>query len=295
MRNVWFFTTMALLAAVTAWPMARGVERVHTVEPSPMREARLQGALTVMSWNIHHGVDEAGLPSLDRIARAIRAVEADVVFLAEVDENWRRSGFVRQVEALAAMTGMEAYYFEPALTTRSPVFTRLGEVGRYGNAFLSRLPIEGKGAYSLPTSHGIEPRNLLFIDVRIGSEPVRIFGTHLSVEASERQRQFATLEGLLSGHEGAALLVGDFNTTPNRLREVAPFLFGPRWHDVHGSESEWGGTFPASRPSARIDYIFATRPMQERLLSATVLSSTASDHLAVVAHFRILGTEALTR
>src|SRR5690606_27649636 len=154
-----------------------------------------------------------------------------------------------------------------------------GEVGRYGNAFLSRLPIEGKGAYSLPTSHGIEPRNLLFIDVRIGSAPLRLFGTHLTVEAPERQRQFATLEGPLSGHQGAALLVGDCNTTPNPLREVAPFLVGPRWHDARGPEGEWGGTFPASRPSARIGYIFATRPMQERLLSATVLSSTASDHL----------------
>lgn len=287
MRNVWIFTTMALLAVATAWPMAREVESVHTALVIPREEVRREGSFTVMSWNIHHGVDEAGLPSLERIAQTIRSVGADVVFLAEVDENWRRSGFVRQVEALAAATGMEAYFFEPALTTRSPVLTRLGEVGRYGNAFLSRLPIEAMGALPLPTSLGIEPRNLLFIEVSVGSQPVRIYGTHLSVETSERQRQLAVLEELLSKQEGAALLVGDFNTPADRLRRVAPFLFGPLWHDVHGRDQGEENTFPASSPSARIDYIFATRPLQERLVEAAVVTSTASDHLPVVARFQL--------
>lgn len=283
MRNLWIFITTALLGVAWTLSVTGGAERVPAMEPGGPVER--EGMFAVMTWNIHHGVDERGRPSLERIAAAIRAVGPDVVFLAEVDENWRRSGFVHQAEALAAMTGMKAYYFEPAFATRSPIFTRPGEVGRYGNAFLTRLPILDKGAYPLPTSPGVEPRNLLYIDVRVASEPVRIFGTHLSVEAAERKRQLAHVQQLVAGHQGAALLVGDFNTTPGRLQEVAPFLTGPDWQDVHAPEDGPGETFPASRPSARIDYIFANAPMRARLQQTAVIPTDASDHLAVVARF----------
>lgn len=284
MQNAWILFALIFFLARAAAPAAAA----NAGENAPLRPALPgQGAtFTVMSWNIHHGVDEAGRPSLERIARAIRAVDPDVVFLAEVDENWRRSGFARQAEALAAMTRMELY-FEPALTTRSPLFTRLGETARYGNAFLSRIPIDGRGSFPLPTSRGVEPRNLLFVDIRVGSEQVRIFGTHLSVEARERARQLAELGRIVSKHKGPALLVGDLNTVPGALREALPLLQGPGWEDALAAAGLEAGTFPASAPRARIDHILASPELRERLVEAFILDDATSDHLPVVARFLI--------
>ena len=285
MRNLWvvFAATFLLFYAATPVAAASGVESVFAQPAAPDHGA----VFTVMSWNIHHGVDEVGRPSLERIAHAIRAVDPDVVFLAEVDENWRRSGFVRQAEALAAMAGMKAFYFEPALTIRSPLLTRLGETARYGNAFLSRIPIDGWGAFPLPTSTGIEPRNLLFISVRLGTDEVRIFGTHLSVEERERERQLAELGRILSKYKRPALLVGDLNEAPAALRDALPLLSGAGWEDALAGAGPEAGTFPASRPRARIDYILASPQMRERLVEAFILDDASSDHLAVVARFRI--------
>lgn len=285
MRNLWIVIAAALLLARQAAPATAAVG-IDSVLSMPAASDH-RGTFTVMSWNIHHGVDEAGRPSLDRIARAIRTVDPDVVFLAEVDENWRRSGFARQAEALAAMTGMQALYFEPALTTRSPLVTRLGETARYGNAFLSRVPIVGRGAFPLPTSPGIEPRNLLFVDVRMGAERVRIFGTHLSVEGRERARQLAELGRILSKYSGPALLVGDLNASLAALEEAFPLLSGMDWEDALAGAGPEAGTFPASQPRARIDHILFSPQMRERLMEAFILDDTSSDHLAVVARFWI--------
>ena len=73
-----------VLAAVLAWVLLVGCS-----EPGATR-------LRVLSYNIHHGEGLDGRIDLERIASVIRASEADLVALQEVDQSTERSGGVDQ-------------------------------------------------------------------------------------------------------------------------------------------------------------------------------------------------------
>ncbi|MGB9375963.1 MAG: hypothetical protein WCB04_00425, partial [Mycobacteriales bacterium] len=59
--------------------------------PAPAGAGQATGPpvpLRVASYNIHAGIGSDGAFDLDRTAEAIRALDADVVGLEEVDVNW---------------------------------------------------------------------------------------------------------------------------------------------------------------------------------------------------------------
>ena len=106
-----------------------------------MEELRLDLALKlksvrVMTFNIRHGRGVDNEINLPRIARVIQD-GAEVVALNEVDRRTRRSGGVDQVEELANLLDME-YALSPSIEYQG---------GQYGNAVLSRWPIEAAHVY----------------------------------------------------------------------------------------------------------------------------------------------------
>src|SRR5262245_25040724 len=88
-------------------------------------------ALRVMSYNI-----AAGHGDLDRIRETIRAANADLVALEEVDVHWHaRSNFVDQAVTLGQQLGMEVCF---AHIYRLPAAQPTQPPREYGVALLSR-------------------------------------------------------------------------------------------------------------------------------------------------------------
>ena len=90
--------------------------------------------LRLVTYNIHKGIgggDRRYRP--ERIIETLAHVQADIAFLQEVDEDVPRSRHDMQAELLAAELGFSHLAFQRNVTLKK---------GWYGNAILSRFPLE---------------------------------------------------------------------------------------------------------------------------------------------------------
>ncbi len=98
--------------------------------------------LRVATYNIHAGTGSDGVFDLDRQAAALRALDADVIGLQEVDVHWgARSGNLDVAGELARRLGMRVS-FAP-IYSLDPVEAG-GPRREYGVAVLSRFPIRSE-------------------------------------------------------------------------------------------------------------------------------------------------------
>lgn len=224
--------------------------------------------LTVLTYNIHRGVGLDGAPDLERIARVIQESGADLVALQEVDVGTRRSAGVDQAAELARLTGMHVAFGEAM-----PY-----DGGSYGEAVLSRLPLEAERVHALPHSGEREPRCALEVRVVTAAGRLRFVGTHLdhTGDATDRIAQVAELAALF-GDDLPTVLAGDFNDQPG-AQSLSHLADG--WADVLGPIER--ATFPADAPERAIDHLFVRPERRFARVSAGVLDeSVASDHRPV--------------
>jgi len=234
--------------------------------------------LTVMTYNIHRGRDVDGVLDLDRIAAVIRAQNADLVALQEVGRHWSAdSDFRDQPAELGRLLGMR-FVFGANLDRNPP---KAGAPRRqFGNAILTGWPVLDSHNVLLPrASADSEQRGLLVVDIDLDGEPFRLHNTHLGVSAQDRRLQ---VEAILAEADDAAVphaLLGDFNAGPT-APELAPLFERSRDAWTVAGEGD-GHTFPASGPTARIDYVLVSP--QLTVSSVRVPTLAGSDHLPVVA------------
>jgi endonuclease/exonuclease/phosphatase family metal-dependent hydrolase len=245
--------------------------------------------VTVITYNIHHGVGADDVLDTDRIARLIRTEDAEIIGLQEVDRHFdARSDFQDQARLLARRLHMHYVYganldFEP-LESGQPR-------RQYGTAILSRFPIVDHENTLLPGFAGSEQRGLLEALIKVRGTRVRVYNTHLqhnspTPESGQAQRQLQVAAILAETSESVGLphtLVGDLNARPDSP-EMQPLL--DRFEDAWTLAGEGDGfTISSTNPTARIDYVLVSPEIDvER---ASVPSSLASDHLPVVAELEL--------
>lgn len=240
--------------------------------------ALAQQTVRVLSYNIHHAEGLDGKIDLPRIAGVIKSVDPDVVALQEVDVRTRRSGGVDQLLELARLTGLQ------------PVYGRTipHQGGLYGNAVLSRLPVNGFVNHPLP---GKEPRGV--IDALAAPAPgasgqaaYHFLATHLDLNEPDRLAAAARIEEIVkSWPEGApAILAGDMNAVPGSK----PIQSLERvWTSANGQTTLL--TSPAQAPRRQIDYIFVRPAARWRVLEIRVIDEPlASDHRPVFTILELL-------
>jgi endonuclease/exonuclease/phosphatase family metal-dependent hydrolase len=247
-------------------------------------------SIRLVTYNIRHGTGLDGQVDLRRVSSTLMAADADIIFLTEVDSRRRRSGFVDQPTELGMMLEMPYVAFAPALARRFPGMNAL-----YGNALLSRFPIEEAERISLPTSPWQEPRVVLSAAIRLPDNKVlRVIGTHLGLSHSDRLTQAALLRELRSMYDTDHLvLMGDLNAHPDSP-EIQLLLGGSgdgelaaRWVDpIEGSRTP--ATFPTHAPRARIDYILVSESLKSKIRAYSSPFSDASDHLPVLAELSLV-------
>ncbi|MBN2652014.1 MAG: endonuclease/exonuclease/phosphatase family protein [Spirochaetales bacterium] len=238
--------------------------------------------LTVMTFNIRHGLGFYGNGDLEDIADLIRINDADLIFLQEVDVNVERSGYVNQIEQLAELTGLNAV-FAPSIILKA---------GFYGNAMLSKFKFSDLQRINLPTHIGMEGRSGVFAKIEISEGVVAsVVSTHLSFE-SVLIRDWQASSLLREMHKAGRgsdlyILGGDLNAEPE-THTVETFAgFFRMKIDLFDYLS-----FPAFSPTECIDYIFARSNNEELSVSLKEFdvfdaNPGASDHLPVISKILI--------
>lgn len=267
---------LAALTDATGSPAPPGIDPAHP--PAGIGPERPALIVRIVSYNIHHGAGLDEVVDLDRTAAALRELQPDIVFLAEVDAYWPRSGNVDQLAELAARLEMPFRYYAPALS-RFRVFG-LGELGAsyYGNGLLARFPIASAATYPLPRLGEAEPRNLLVAQVAIAGRPLTVLGTHLGLNRDERRQQVAVILDLTRRLPLDRVFVGDLNAPPDapEIQDVQSL-----WVDAWNGAGD-AATFPSDPARRRIDYAFVSPQLREHVMAYETPALLASDHRPVV-------------
>jgi endonuclease/exonuclease/phosphatase family metal-dependent hydrolase len=226
--------------------------------------------LVVGSYNIHGCVGGDGRHDPDRVAAVIRELDADVLALQEVDSREGVENGIDQFRYLSGAIGLPAI---PGPTLRD-------HRGHYGNALVTRLPMEWIAHVDLSVP-GREPRAALDVGLHTGDAPLRVIATHLGLGWRERREQVRRLVAHLGDDPGPVLLLGDLNEW---IPRSALRMLGAHLGRGHGVRS-----FPARRPLFALDRIFAHGGARVEALRAhaSPLAQKASDHLPVVAEVEI--------
>ena len=251
--------------------------------------------MRVATFNILHGrCPEDDEVHVDRFARAVEALDADVLALQEVDRNQARSRNADLTSIAAEAMGAPHHRFVAALSG-SPGSTWLAATGEeqpddaaYGIALLSRYPLAAWQVVRLPavpvqvpirfagrvlpTWVRDEPRVAVVVDVDTPAGRLTAATTHLSFVPRWNRHQLRLLVRALGRRHRPLLLTGDLNmdaATAARVSGLRPLAAGL--------------TFPADHPREQLDHVLVDGALEGRRAEAVRLP--VSDHRALYVDF----------
>jgi endonuclease/exonuclease/phosphatase family metal-dependent hydrolase len=236
--------------------------------------------LRVATYNVHGCVGTDGHRSETRIAEVIASMSVDIVGLQELDLGRARSAHVHQAALIASQLGW-SHYFHPAMRTGNE---------QYGNAIISRFPIELQRTAELPGNapwYCREQRVAIWMKAQTHLGPVHIINSHFGLGRGERRLQAQLLIG--TDWLGAipqtepAILLGDLNSVRSssayrllatQLRDVRTFV----------RPAKAFRTFPTRFPSLSVDHIFVNTRLTptELTVHRMPLARFASDHFPLL-------------
>lgn len=239
-------------------------------------EAGGEKVLRVLTYNIHHGEGVDGKLDLARIAKVITDSRADIVALQEVDQKTKRVDGIDEAAEIARLAGLQHAYGK-AIDYQG---------GAYGQALLSRWPLEKFAVHQLPNPQStpekvIEQRIAISAWVQPpGLKPFRFVGTHLDATRDDtaRRQQATRLIELFTQDGVPTILVGDLNSRPETPAMKTLFA---AFTDASAASPAF--TIPSKKPTGRIDYVLLHPAGVWKTKSSHVLpEEVASDHRPVI-------------
>lgn len=233
----------------------------------------------LLTLNINFDVAKHGAWDARRsaIAAALTRLNPDVVALQAVR---RRASGLDQARELARLTGLAHVVFATA---------RSHDEAEDGSAILTRLPVTARDCVRLSYEENAEdpsPRILLLTTLDLGGERrLTLANGHFSWVAALNARNVEETLGRLAGVDGDAVLVGDFNATPDApgMRAIAEAGWRDAWVALHGEQD--GATFEAPTPNLRIDYVWLRGALRakriERVQAPADAAVRLSDHVGL--------------
>ncbi|ACX88153.1 endonuclease [Pectobacterium parmentieri] len=253
--------------------------------------------LKIANYNIAGGLRNHKV-DLNKVAKAINALDPDIIALEEVDQKTTRSDGIDQIKELAKLTKM---YFSYGVAIQA-------HGGNYGNAILSKYPIEKTKVFKLP-SGDYEQRSLMLSKINIPGfdSPVYIYNTHFDwhEEDEVRMSQARFINSIVFDDldldkdfpnlaTGIFILAGDFNSTKNDrvVKELNKY-----WNlvEVAGKDTR---TWPAGNPGLDLDHIFTGKGQKWKIEKLTIPNDgseefgikwqTTSDHIPIMATLKLI-------
>lgn len=247
--------------------------RSDTSSPCPDRRCR-SGILRLASYNIHRCIGTDGRYDPFRVREVIRDLDADIITLQEVEVFRHDPGVL---DFLCTDSDWRPVHG----------ITMSRDSGDYGNAVLSRLPVNEVRRQDLSFA-GREPRGALHLRIDLGGVALRVIATHFGLRPVERRAQARAIAAELDAIREAAempdvtVLMGDFNEW---------FLWGRALRKLRSrfSPAPAPRTFPSRWPMLALDRIWVTPGAREFAVEAvrTPITRTASDHLPLLARLRL--------
>jgi endonuclease/exonuclease/phosphatase family metal-dependent hydrolase len=247
----------------------------------------------IATFNILHGRSpEDGQVDVDRLAAAVKSLDADVLGLQEVDRDQPRS-FGADLTAVAAEAmGAPEHQFVAALSG-TPGGTWMAATGEeqpgsatYGIALLSRFPVVSWRVVRLPALRATvplwsrwthrpflardEPRVAVAAVLGGPSGEFTVCNTHLSFIPGWNAVQLRHLVRSLTGTREPVAVIGDLNMQTAQATRVS-----------HLRSIASAATFPATRPMRQIDHVLVRGGLRASA-PAEAVRLPLSDHRALV-------------
>ncbi|MBL8233555.1 MAG: endonuclease/exonuclease/phosphatase family protein [Bryobacterales bacterium] len=237
--------------------------------------------IRVLSYNIHHGEGSDAKIDLDRIAKVILSAEPDLVAVQEVDVRTTRVAGVDQAHELAKLTGMHVI-FGRTIPYRT---------GWYGNALLSKWPVNHYVNHEMPFTPGRERRGVIEALMlpppnTTGGSQYHMLATHLDTGEADRLLAARRLRELVAERpEGWPMIIaGDMNAV---LGSATMRLLGEDWTPAQGDGPLF--TIPVENPTRQIDFVMFRPASRWKVLEARVLpEAVASDHRPILAVLELM-------
>jgi endonuclease/exonuclease/phosphatase family metal-dependent hydrolase len=228
-----------------------------------------QFPVRVMSYNLHSGFDVQGRMDLEAIAQTIESEQADIVALQEVSRGWVVDTSADMLTWLSQRLNMP-YVWGPTTDAL------------WGNAILSRYPIEQAQIHAMPNHEAVRPaRGFIDATLNIGGQPLHVIATHLHHIGADGALRVPQVQALLAAwaQRPATIVLGDLNALPDSpemqlLREA-----GLMDAFTSSAASGEGFTFRSDDLNRRIDYVYHSPDLIAR--DFHVNPSQASDHAAI--------------
>ena len=160
--------------------------------------------ITVITYNIQHGVGLNDKLDLEKIANVIKVENPDIVAFQEVDVKTKRTGGLDEPKILGDLLGFKSFF------GKSISF----DGGKYGNAIITRdsnaIQIDH---FPLP---GSELRSLLAVQTKSSmGTPYVLACTHLCLNETNRMKSTEIINNWVKGIQFPTILVGDLNCESN--------------------------------------------------------------------------------
>jgi endonuclease/exonuclease/phosphatase family metal-dependent hydrolase len=249
--------------------------------------------MRLATFNILHGRSiHDGVVDLDRLADAIRTLNADILALQEVDRDQPRSHLADLTAVAAEAMGAVTHRFAAALAgTPGATWIAASEndlpgVASYGIALLSRYPADSWQILRLPriptrvplylrTPRKMiivkeEPRAAVIGRLHTPAGPLVVANTHLSYVPGWGRLQLRRIRRDLAPLPQPVILMGDLNMPDRRPEEITGYRSLARHL-----------TFPIEEPDRQLDHIL----LRGRLGHVTASSAPElplSDHRALI-------------
>jgi endonuclease/exonuclease/phosphatase family metal-dependent hydrolase len=233
--------------------------------------------LSVVTWNIERGKE------YDAIVRVLKALDADVVLLQEVDRECRRTGYRNVARDLAHaldMNWVSGGEFQEIGEGRS------GRAAITGQAILSKQPIDGVEVLRFRAQarwkwsiNPAQPRRGGRMTLQARTAGVRFYNTHIESgrDDSLQRTQIAEIlayENRAGTDDDPVVIGGDFNNGPVLRASMFGRLTAAAFEDALGKAD---GRGPTSEGQLHpIDWIFVKNASPTR--GRVVQAPSASDH-----------------
>lgn len=305
----WLIVLKPKLAIISGVALILGIKSIAVFfafhNPSSFKIKKDPGTLRVVSWNVARFVElkrntNKGSQTRLKMLELLREQNADVLCLQEFHTSIDSSYY----NNIKAVQDLDYPYFYFSFDTD-------GDNHYYSSIIFSRYPIvdSGKIRYPRPSL----PDALIHADIKIGSDTVRIYTTHLQ-SLQLGKNDYDRIGKIKSGNDS---LVANSRNILSKIKrgftnrslqadvvnEVVgdsphPVLFCADLNDVPNSYTYAtvrgnmqdaflkkgfgiGRTFSALSPTLRIDYIFADKNFKVRQFNRIV--KRYSDHYMIVA------------
>lgn len=236
--------------------------------PAPISPAAGNKTVRVMTYNLHNGFNTDGRSSMEELAQVIEDSGADVVAFQEISRGWLIWAPTDMLTWLSQRLDMP-YRFNPTAGAQ------------WGNAILSRYPIDSYEVRSLPPEGLLLERGYFVAEINLGGGTFSFIGTHFSHRESqdtERDIQASEISSNWADNP-ATIFVGDLNAVPESnayrilqdagLIDISSILGDPPTYTYYSADLDH-----------QIDYIWGTDDLT--FSDFEIIQSTASDHLSLV-------------